>query len=329
MPNYQYVIDSSFKPYSFQEMLVPFALYKDAWEKNEENYDNLMDKLGRYSNLPNGTAKDIYDKYYNDLHNYGKDFSHHGLSIDNQAGLMDMKRRYSGEIGRLDRANEALQEELKLRRTADVQDPSRLYSTYNLNLDQFLDNNRPDLYSISGDSLYKLGVETGAAESATHYTALKKVKAITDYYDEIGRTVGYSPELRAKFRQDINAIPELRDSVNSILKQTGAADHLTGAAYERAKDAVVNGILNGATYKIDSQLQQNLGVLTAEQQKSYDLNNRQLAYQAANSGLKEVKPGVFRWDKDVDPDYQKAMEIQKLKNNNKNGNNTLIPQLIA
>ena len=36
MANYSFVIDSSFKPFSMQEMLVPFQMYKDTFEKTED-----------------------------------------------------------------------------------------------------------------------------------------------------------------------------------------------------------------------------------------------------------------------------------------------------
>lgn len=282
MSSNPYVIDGGYKPFSMQEMLVPFQFYKEEYDKAEARLEDIADKAKRYEylskNLPeDSVARQIFEGYDNDLQSMSSDFQENGLSQSNVGALNSLRQRYQGEIGRLDRAQTALEEEQKLRRTISAQDPSMLYATDNLNIDTFLDNKKPDLYGVSGDALYKRGMEIGASSSARGYGNMEEIGKVAKYYQEIGRKIGYTPELLAKFRQDINAIPELQQAVDATLKEKGVTGHLTGANYERAKEAVVNGIVNGAVYKVDSQLQQNLGVLTAaqqEQKREFDVNQQ-------------------------------------------------------
>lgn len=327
MSNYSYVIDSTFTPFTMQEMLVPFQGYKEAYDKAEARLEDISDKAKRYEylskNLPeNSIARQIYEGYNNDLQNMASDFGENGLSQSNVGALNSLKQRYQGEIGRLDKAQTALEEEQKLRRTVNAQDPSMLYATDNLSIDNFLDNNKPDLYSVSGESLYKRGTEIGASASARQYGNMEEIGKVTKYYQELGRKIGYSPELIAKFRQDINTIPELQQAVNATLKEKGVTGHLTGANYDRAREAVVNGIINGAVYKVDSQLQQNPGVLTAaqeEQQREFNerqaLDEKQFKAQLAMSGWKETKDGNFE---PTDMAYYKS--VGSGKGSSKSGN---------
>ncbi len=331
MANFSYVIDSTFNPFSMQEMLVPFQGYEEAYDKAEARLEDIADKAKRYEylsqNLPeDSTARQIFEGYNNDLQNMSSDFQENGLSQNNIGALNSLRQRYQGEIGRLDRAQTALEEEQKLRRTMSAQDPSMLYATDNLNIDTFLDNNKPDLYGVSGDALYKRGMEIGASSSSREYGNMEEIGKVAKYYQEIGRKIGYTPELLAKFRQDINSIPELQQAVDATLKEKGVTGHLTGANYERAKEAVVNGIVNGAVYKVDSQLQQNLGVLTAaqqEQKREFDVNQQmeQDKFKIAllQAGLKKDDNGNIVLDEN-NP-YLKAKTQLKGSTKGKTGGN--------
>jgi hypothetical protein len=63
--NYSFVIDSSFQPFTMQEMLTPFLMYKEAFEKSEEAYNDLTNKADKFKYLadnldPNSKAAQIY-----------------------------------------------------------------------------------------------------------------------------------------------------------------------------------------------------------------------------------------------------------------------------
>jgi len=51
--------------------------------------------------------------------------------------------------------------------------------------------------------------------------------------------------------------------VEAILQERGVNDNLTGAARERARQAVINGMIDGAVYQEKHQPVRNPGVMDA------------------------------------------------------------------
>lgn len=295
MERQMFVIGNSFKPFSMQEMLVPFQLYKDAFDKTEAAYAELSDKADAFKylsdTLPEGSkSRDIYEGYANGLAQQAEDLAHNGLSMSNRRALASYKRRYAGEIGRLSKADEALQEERKRRLALSTNDPSTLYATNNLNIDNFLDGNKPNTYSVSGDSLYKRGLEIGASVSSRMY-GNPQIEKLTNAYDNIIQTQGITPELMARFQKDLSAIPEFQHAIDATLKEKGVTDNLTGIEYERARQSVFNGIVNGAIYKRSNDIKQNPDYISAYQQAQLDKAQDSFNLQAATAGRKKDSDG--------------------------------------
>lgn len=328
--NFSYVIDSSFQPYSFKEMIQPFVIYKDAYEKAEEDYANLSNQSDKFKylseTLPEGSkARKLYEGYANELTKQANDLAKHGLNMMNRRSLLDLKRRYQGEIGRLISADEAMQEERKLRRQMNAKDSSMLYAMDNLSIDQFLDGETPNLYNISGDELRKEGAQYAQAASSRIY-GNTQVQNITKYFQEIMQTQGYSPEAMTAFRQNLESIPEFNQAVKDIMDARGVTGNLTGNNYERARQSIINGIMEGALYKEARNVQQNPGVMTAAQAASNALgwanhneSVRQHNLQMRMRGYDEE--GNYRPENDQE--LKKAEEIAKRQGKvDANGNPT-------
>lgn len=281
MANYAFVVDNSFQPFSMQEMLVPFSAYKDAYEKSEEQYNDLSDKSDKFKylseTLPEGSkARKLYEGYANDLAKQAEDLAHNGLSMSNRRALTSLRRRYQGEIGRLLQADEAMREEKKLRRSLSAQDSSMLYAIDNLDVDSFLDGETPNLYNISGNELYTRGAEVGKAASSRVVNVGEGNITLGGYYRDLVSKYGYSPELLNKFRNDMNAIPELKAAFDDYMNASGVNQNLTGYSRERAAQYFINGMLNGAIYQENHNPTRDLGVLTPMEQNQIAMQKEQL-----------------------------------------------------
>lgn len=266
--NYDFVIDSSFTPFTMQEMLVPFMAYKDAFEKSEEAYTDLSTRADKFKYLaknldPNSEAAKIYNGYANDLKAQAEDLANNGLSMGNRSALTNLKRRYQGEIGRLVDADTELKKEKELRRQMSAKDPSMLWAADNLTIDNYLDGNTPNLYGISGTELYTKAAAASQAASKRQFSVNGESKTLGGYYYDYVQKMGYNPDTIAKFRSDMSAIPELQQAADDILKANGVTDNLTGKALEQAKQQVINGMIDGAVYSEQHNPQRNLGVMTA------------------------------------------------------------------
>lgn len=265
-----FTIDSSFQPFSMQEMLVPFTAYKDAFEKTEEAYLELSDKSDKFKylseQLPEGSkARQIYEGYANTLASQAEDLARNGLSMGNRRALTSLKRRYSGEIGRLDKAQTALEKEQALRRELGLKDSSMLYAANNFSIDDFLDGNTPNLYGISGTELYTRGAAAGKAASSRIVSAGDGGKTLGGYYRDYVQRMGYNADTIARFRADASAIPELQQTADAILQERGVLQNLTGNELARARQSVINGMIDGAIYQEQHSPQRDLGVMSAEE----------------------------------------------------------------
>ena len=317
--NYSYVIDNSFQPFSMQEMLVPFSAYKEAYEKSEEQYNELSEKADKFKylseTLPEGSkARELYEGYANDLTKQAEDLAHNGLSMSNRRALTSMRRRYQGEIGRLLQADEAMREEKKLRRSLSAQDSSMLYATDNLNIDSFLDGETPNLYNISGNELYTRGAAAGKAASSRVFSAGDAGSTLNGYYRDYVQKMGYSRDTIQKFYKDMSAIPELQMAADAILEERGVNQNLTGYNLQRARQSVINGMIDGTIYQENHNPQRDLGVLTETEKQQMDLTRRGQNISLASQGLTyDEKTGTISYDPTKDPALQKASAIAQAK----------------
>ena len=319
MGNYSYVIDSTFQPFSMQEMLVPFTAYKEAFEKTEEAYNDLSDKSDKFKylseTLPEGSkARALYEGYANDLRQRAEDLAHNGLTMGNRRALTSMKRRYQGEIGRLLEADERLKEERKLRQSLNAQDASRIYSTENLSIDDFLDDNTPNLYNVSGKELYAAGAAAGKAASSRVFSAGDAGSTLNGYYIDYVQKNGYSPELIQKFYEKMSTIPELQKAAEDIAVQYGVDKNLTGYGLERATKSILRGMIDGAIYQESHSPQRDLGKLTAAEHSQIDLSRRAQDIDLASNGMTyDDKTKTVTYDPTKDPTLFKAKAIAKAK----------------
>lgn len=290
--NYSFVVNSRFNPFSLQEMLIPFTAYKDAFEKSEEAYNELSKSDAfKYldDTLPNESkARQIYDNYAGDLRTQAEDLAHNGLTQGNRRALTSLRRRYQGEIGRLMKADAAMDEERKLRRSLNAQDSSRLYATDNLSIDDFLDGGSPNLYSISGNELYTRGAAAGKAASSRQTQFGDMGSLIGGLYRDIVQSNGYRPEKMQEFRNKVESIPELAEAIDDIMNASGASENLTGVNRGRARQNIINGIIDGAIYQEQHNPIRDANVLDAATRSQLDMQQKQFELQKQELGLKAL-----------------------------------------
>lgn len=292
MANFEFNTDrSNFNPFSLQEMLVPFTAYKEAYDKAEAKYDEMAEKASAFDYLrdtldENSKARQIYEKYANDLRKQAEDFQQNGFYRGNSMNLTSLKRRYSGEIGRLVKADELLKEIKKQNRVLDAQDNTRLYAKDNPTIDDVLDGENYNPYVVSGKELYARGAAAASAASKRIFNIDGEQQTLGGYYRDFVQRNGYSPETINAFREKIESIPELAQAVNDIDKEYGVSENLSGNKQSRARQSIINGMLDGAIYTEAHNPTRDLGVLSAEESKRLDLAEQQLAWEKEKVAIK-------------------------------------------
>ena len=298
--NYSFVIDSSFRPYTQEEILRPLIDYKNAYDKAEAAYTEYGDKLDKYRDFamqnPDTEAAQIYNNYANDYNTAFNTFLERGLP-GSRRSLLQLKKRYQGEIGVLDNADKALQEELKLRRELSAKDPSLLFAEKDLNLNSFLHNKRPNLYSISAEDLRKEGSTYAQAASSRIYSD-SRIQDVNKYFQDIIQTQGIRPEVLNAWREQLISIPAFDKAVDDILTARGVTKNLTGDDYETARQSVINGIMEGSVYKEARKTEQNPDVLTRAQAISAAHQDQSLRLQGLQSGHR-LENGQWVFDPEI------------------------------
>lgn len=314
MADFNYRMSVNFRPFTMDEMLKPVMMYKEAYEKAEDNYTQLATDAQKWEDLPEGTeARSIYDNYMNDLREQATNLSQHGLNMNNRRTLTSLKRRYSGEIGRLERAQKSLDTEMNIRMELNHKDPTMLYADDNLSIDKYLNGKKPNTYNVSGNALYTRGAQAGQSASSKIYSD-PTVSNITKYYQNFAQTNGISPGLLESFRDDMQKIPTFMKAVKGIAQEYGIDENLTGVNKTRAYQSIINGIIDGAVYKRTDNVKQNPGVLTASEEATIAQQKEARNLEAAIAGMvKDDKGNYVYGGLDNDPSYLKQKQLLEKK----------------
>lgn len=276
MATYNYRAGAHYKPTSFTEMLVPLNMYKQAYDETEAAYADMADKADTFSYLqkvaeenPDSKAAQLYNNFAKDMHYYFDDFAKHGVSINNRKGLTQLKRRVKSEIGRLEKADTALQNAKKSYLEKLSKDPTTMFATKEFRIDDYLDENMPNQYSISGQDIYARGLNIGKNLSQSIFHSGEAGDVMKGQYIKWMESRGIPLWDRAAF-MDSDLVKTL---AQNTLAEKGVFDNLDTVDQAKSLQAIMNGIYEGLTYE--------------ENVKPYKDDTRMTAYQAASLNLQK------------------------------------------
>lgn len=242
----QLVIDSKFRPFSYDELIKPLVQYKEAYDKVEADYSNLAAQTEQWKDIANQTqspeAYAMYSKYANDLNNIIDDFSK-GMTLQNRSQLLAMKRRYASDIQPIARASEAMKEANDLRAKAG---PDAIFEVGEYNsLDQFLHGKTANNRSTSRDALTK---RTAAMTEAAMASAMKDPefqKAMGNQYWMLTQHTGGSYEdLKAAIANNAQAQNRFAEIKAQVMKDAGY-DRYDTMGKQAIEDAINTGLYAG------------------------------------------------------------------------------------
>lgn len=287
MANYNYTAKASFRPFTFDEMLRPLAMYTQEYNTIQDSLGELNTKASIFDKLANeqtdSRAYSLYKSYSNDLKSMAESLAKKGLTPESRQGLINMKRRYSSDIVPLEQAynkrNKLSEEQRKLLANNPTIMFDRNFST--ISLDELLDNPELSYTLVSGDDLYKRGKEA-ATSAASRFIEVSS--ALQNQYWKIKQ--GYGSEAANRFLLDQSNIPELKDAINRIVSQSG----VTQNNLNKAIDYTISGIMAGMSY--DEKYQANRGYIDQAERERLDLSKEQ-----------------FEWTKDKWEDEQLGVKL--------------------
>ena len=300
----QLVIDSKFRPFSYDELVKPLTQYKEAYDKVEEQYSDLVSQTEQWKDIANRTkspeAYAMYSKFANDLNNIVDDFSR-GMTLQNRSQLMSMKRRYSSEILPIARASEAMKEANDLRVKSG---PDAIFEVGEYNsLDQFLHGKTANNRSQSRDALTK---RTAAITEAVMASAMKDPEfktALGNQYWMLTQHTGDSYEkLKAAIANNPQAQNRFAEIKAQMMKEAGY-DRYDAMGKQAIESAINTGLYAGLDKPVRS-FQANQNFMSDYQKANLQLAKnadaraeRQLALSAASAGL-VYNRSTGKWERD-------------------------------
>lgn len=298
MANFSFVVDSSYDPMSLQEMMVPWAMYKESYDKQEETYLDLINKADKFKYLSerlpdNSIAKQIYEGYAKDLSAAASDFGNKGLTMGSRNALFGLRRRYQGEIGTLADADEIVREIRKTRLDADSKGVPMIWANDDITIDDVLASNfNPNNFGVSADDLFNKGAVIGKAMSSREYNNHEGKSIFDGYYNEWVSQNGIHPSnIPAFMRSKV-----VQDAIDQMMVQSGVASNMQPGSpgWLRARQAIESGIVNGIIYNETVTPKENKGKLSLKEE---------LDMQA--KGLYIDADGRLQWDPERSLDIKK------------------------
>lgn len=276
-------ITSKFRPFSFDELLKPMAIYKEAYDKAEEDYNSLAVQTEQWKDVANRTqspkAYAIFHKYEDALNKAADDFSR-GMTLQTGNQLLNLKRRYTSDIMPIGKAATRKRELMEEQRKLELQDP-RFWQrkAADISIDELMEN--PDV--TYGNSYSKKALTSEAAAIAQNLSKglikYGKGMPVDEYTNTFIKHSGLQPsDIQDYLEGKPSAVSSMLQRIhNQVLSTSGIdtwGDKLTKA---QATEAINKGMWS-AIGESTVQTIDNYGA-----RKALELANQKALFDYQNS----------------------------------------------
>lgn len=297
MANYSLVIDSKFKPFSYQELLAPALMATQAHQAIEEEYGNLETKASIWDKMANEQtdpkAHAQYQRYADDLREQADQLSKYGLNPYSRRSMLNMRSRYAKEITPIETAYKKRESDIAAQKEALIKDPTHFFNrkAAEVSLDEYIDNQSLDVLSdnYSGALLTQ---QVGQAAANLKQTLMKKgaltALGLPYQYERMLQYGATVDDVVKAMSKDPKALPILTKLVDDVMESSGIrkwssmnGDYANNEMYRRAEAYAMSGLYNAiGTTKIDN--------FTDSFSMQDALNARQHARQVAEKKRQEA-----------------------------------------
>ena len=291
MANYSLVINSRFKPFTYQELLAPAMQMTQAHQAVEEAYADLQTKASIWDKMANETtdpkAHAAYKKYADDLESYAYNLSKYGLNTTSRKDMFDMRARYAKEIVPIETAFKKREEQAKEQRVALMNNPTLLLSrrAAQTSLDDYLANPNLD-YEVYSGAMLTQQVAQQAQAIAKELREAKIAGKLDAYHNLFTQKYGFYPEEVLKAIQnpnDPNNNKILGQMVDSAIASSGIANWADQKTLDQARAFAVQGLWSGIGQTQVAPMN-NFGTQKAlEHSYAVDTQRRAQAFQASEN----------------------------------------------
>lgn len=305
------VINSQFRPLTYDEMVKPLVQYKEAYDKVEQDYSDLVTQTEMWKDMVNQTnspeAYAMYKGYSDQLNSIVEDFSK-GMTLKNRRALLGMKRDYARNITPIARASEAMNAANELRVKAG---PDAIFEVREYNsLDQFLHGKTANNRYQSREALIKKTAAMIEAAMAEAFKDPEFKKEMGDQFWMITQHTGGSyDKLREAMKLGMMDSPIAQNIFSQVRQEAAKSSRIQdydAAGQQAIMESIDTGLYAGLDKPVRS-FQNNADHVTPAQAHNMRMQEAQLALSAASSGMVSDGRGGWRYDPTKDPSVNKAV----------------------
>lgn len=286
MANFNLVVNSKFKPFSYQELVAPVLIAAQAHQELENQYSELATKANVWEKLaneqPGSLASKMYQGYADDLNQRAEQLAREGLNVNSRKAALDMRNRYSKEILPIETAYNKKQEQVLAQRDAIGKDNSVFFSrnAANTSIDDYIKNPLLSYATLSGNQLAAQVAQGASAMAKQMRDNPEKWRSILgNSYYEITRQKGFSTEaVLDAINNNEGAAKELLNLVEGVVDSSGVRNWKDETALQTAYTAARRGLWSA----VGETTYQNLENWRAKQAASLAAQKELARYKAGN-----------------------------------------------
>lgn len=318
MANYSLVINSQFKPFSYQEMLAPTLMATQAHQELESQYGELATKASVWEEMANEQtdpyAYKMYKTYANDLEEQAGQLAREGLNAASRRDMLNMRARYSKEITPIEQAYTARQKQAEQQQQALLQDPTLLLSrrASTTSLDDYIRNPQLAYEAYSGKLITAQAAQAASALAKEMQEKPRKWRSIlgNSYYETMMQKGFSSQAVLQAIQDNPDAAPQLTRIVEDAINSSGVRDWGDQTTIARAIDYAKQGLWS-AVGETQYQTLDNWRARMAEQEAMQKrAENRAAARVQQDKGF-ELNPSNIYSSRELDAsekEYKNAMK---------------------
>ena len=320
MANYSLVINSQFKPFSYQEMLAPTLMATQAHQELENQYGELATKASVWEEMANEQtdpyAYKMYKTYANDLEEQAGQLAREGLNAASRRDMLNMRARYSKEITPIEQAYTARQKQAEEQQKALLQDPTLMLSrrAATTSLDDYIRNPQLAYEAYSGKLITAQAASAASALAKEMQEKPRKWRSIlgNSYYETMMQKGFSSQAVLQAIQDNPKAAPQLTRIIEDAINSSGVRNWGDQATIARAIDYAKQGLWS-AVGETQYQTLDNWRAKMAEQeamQKRAEQRKAAAAQQARLNSL-AINPLNIYSSRELSKDEKKYKENMK------------------
>ena len=318
MANYSLVINSQFKPFSYQEMLAPTLMATQAHQELENQYGELATKASVWEEMANEQtdpyAYKMYKTYANDLEEQAGQLAREGLNAASRRDMLNMRARYSKEITPIEQAYTARQKQAEEQQKSLLQDPTLMLSrrASTTSLDDYIRNPQLAYESYSGKLITAQAASAASALAKEMQEKPRKWRSIlgNSYYETMMQKGFSSQAVLQAIQDNPNAAPQLTGIVEDAINSSGVRNWGDQATIARAIDYAKQGLWS-AVGETQYQTLDNWRAKMAEQEAMQKRAEKRKAAQQARLNSLAINPLNIYSSRDLSKDEKKYKDALK------------------